>query len=86
MTNNLILDGELPEAVHDEAQRLLRQIERATHTAELQLAITRAEGVVRGVEVVKALHATDIEALYLLFDAAGSTRMREIGGHALSDR
>jgi len=83
LTNNLIIDGELPGAVQAEARRLLGQIERATNTAELQAATYRAEGIVRGIEVVKALRASDIEALYLLFDVAATTRMREIGGHTL---
>lgn len=82
MTNTLILDGQLPSAVQDEARSLLGQIERATTVTELHAVNQRAEGVVRGMEVVKALHARDIEALYLLFDVAATTRARELTGHA----
>jgi hypothetical protein len=34
---------------------------------------------------VKALRGRDVEGLYLLFDVAATTRMREISGHALSN-
>jgi hypothetical protein len=85
MKDKLILDGQLPDSVQDEAKRLLGQIERSTIASELLPATARAEGFVRGMEVVKALRGSDVEGLYLLFDVAATTRMREIGGHALSN-
>lgn len=65
----------LPSAVRKRAQRLLSAIEQARSVADCTRAADRAEGFVLGIETLRALNATSIEALYLLFEHAATVRL-----------
>ncbi|MDO9345198.1 MAG: hypothetical protein Q7T99_17125 [Pseudomonas sp.] len=67
----------LPEAMLEQAVKLLRGIQQADTADEMGRAADRAEGFVLGIETVRALNAASVEGLYLAFDNAANAWHRE---------
>lgn len=68
----------MPAAVRQELDILLASIKRATTNDEAERAGLRAEGFVLGVERLKALQPSSIEALYLVVEQAVESRAGEL--------
>lgn len=68
----------MPAAVRHELDLLLAAIKRAMTADEAERAGIRAEGFVLGVERLKALQPTSIEALYLTVEHAVEYRNGEL--------
>ncbi|MGH8346999.1 MAG: hypothetical protein ACRES5_10600 [Pseudomonas sp.] len=68
----------LPHAVHTQAAKLLHSIALVQNVTELWRAADRAEGFVLGIETVKALNDSSIDALYVVFDSAAMARQLEL--------
>ena len=65
----------LPSQVRSRAVRLLVAIDQARTVADCVRAADRAEGFVLGLETVRALNASSIEGLYLVFEQAATVRL-----------
>lgn len=70
----------MPAIVRERAEKYLVRIERATDVETLRLALERAEGFGEGLEVLRALNPSDLEALYIAFDGAATARRLELEG------
>lgn len=68
----------LPPAILAASQRLLAAIEEAATPNHTVKAGAMAEGFVLGLETARTLEAARIETLYILFDEATETRLREM--------
>lgn len=76
----MILDeGELPPSYLAEVRRLLSMIETAEDAAVVQDVGRYSEGVIRGMEIAKALRSADIEELYFMIEAAIALRLEYLG-------
>ncbi|HEY0289823.1 MAG TPA: hypothetical protein VGC62_22915 [Pseudomonas sp.] len=74
----ILNDATLPDSIKTEGRRLLKLINGSADHQSLHAAGQLAEGVVRGFEVVRALRAADIEALYFVFENAVDARLAEL--------
>jgi hypothetical protein len=74
----ILNDAALPDSIRAEGRRLLMLIKGSTEHISLHAAGQLAGGVVRGFEVVGALSAADIAALYFIFGNAVDARMAEL--------
>lgn len=70
----LLIPLNLPDAVRNQARRLLIAIQQADNGADLQRAADRADGFGLGIETVRALNPSSLEGLYLVFDRVADTR------------
>ncbi|MNG21909.1 hypothetical protein D3C76_1797050 [compost metagenome] len=57
------------------ALKLLQAINQARTVADCTRAADRAEGFTLGLETVRALNATSLEGLYLVFEQAATVRL-----------
>lgn len=67
----------LPAAVKVQTLKLLARISQAASADELWRASDRAAGFALGLETVRALDSTSIDALYGIFDDATARRREE---------
>lgn len=63
-----------------EADKLLAQIARSDSMLVAAKAGARAEGFVLGLEAGRVLNAETIEKMYVIFEAATETRLKELAG------
>lgn len=72
----------LPASWVTELRELLARIEDADSAVNCLLAQERAEGVVQGIELVKARDPGTIERLFLLIADTGQARLQQLEAEA----
>ncbi|MEE9681840.1 hypothetical protein V4842_26430 [Pseudomonas moraviensis] len=68
----------LPDAIRNQARRLLIAIQQADSGADLQRAADRADGFGLGIETVRALNPSSLEGLYMAFDRVADERRESL--------
>lgn len=68
----------LPTGWATELRKLLTRIEDADSAMNCLLAQVRAEGVIQGIELVKARDTATVERLYLLIADTGQARLKQL--------